>query len=199
MTAGPEEVRDAYSRIADVYIGMFGTSAKVDADDLAFIRRHLAGANGPVLDVGCGPGHITDHLRSLGVDATGIDMVPEFLAYARETFPDGRYRLGVMDALDVADHSVAGILAWYSMIHLPDPGAALAEFRRALTPGGTLVIGFIDGDEVSAYDHKVVTAYRRPVSDLAERLTRAGFTEIEHVRRPAEGKHQAYAAIAAHS
>jgi len=34
-------------------------------------------------DLGCGPGHITGYLRSLGVDATGIDMVPEVIAHAQ--------------------------------------------------------------------------------------------------------------------
>ena len=47
-----------------------------------------------VLDLGCGPGHLTDYLRSLGVDAMGIDMVPEFIAHAKATHPTGRYQLG---------------------------------------------------------------------------------------------------------
>jgi hypothetical protein len=29
-----------------------------------------------VADVGCGPGHVTAHLRGLGVDAFGIDLSP---------------------------------------------------------------------------------------------------------------------------
>ena len=60
-------------------------------DDLAFIGRHLSGQPGTVLDLGCGPGHITDYLRSLGVDATGIDMVPEFIAHAQAAHPSGSY------------------------------------------------------------------------------------------------------------
>ena len=194
-----EQVRDAYASVADLYIDLFGTSQQVHADDLAFIERHLSIRPGNVLDLGCGPGHITAYLRSLGVDATGIDLVPEFIAHAKAAHPTGTYQLGSMKSLDVENHSIAGILAWYSLIHLPPQGLdeVLAEFRRVMAPAGTLVVGFFDGDEVAAFDHKVVTAYRWPVDELSERLTRAGFTEVERQHRPGDGTHRPHAAIAA--
>ena len=194
-----ERVRDAYAAIADLYIDLFGTSRQVQADDLAFIGRHLTIRPGEVLDVGCGPGQITGHLRSLGVDAAGIDVVPEFIAHARAADPAGRYRLGSMSSLDAGDGSVAGILAWFSLIHLPpaELDGVLAGFRQALTPAGPLVVGFFDGDAIEAFDHKVVTAYRWPAGELAERLTRAGFTEVERRHHPGDGTHRPYAAIAA--
>ena len=193
------QVRDGYASVADLYIGLFGTSQQVHADDLALIRRHLSIRPGNVLDLGCGPGHITEYLRSLGVDALGIDLVPEFIAHAKAAHPHGRYHLGSMKSLDVENHSIAGILAWYSLIHLPPPDLddVLAEFRRVLRPAGTLVVGFFDGDEVAAFDHKVVTAYRWPADELSERLTRAGFTEVERQHRPSDGTHRPLAAIAA--
>lgn len=194
-----EQVRDAYASVADLYIGLFGTSEQVHADDLAFIGRHLSIQPGKVLDLGCGPGHITGYLRSLGADAMGIDLVPGFIAHAKAAHPTGRYQLGSMKSLDVENHSIAGILAWYSLIHLPpqDLDGVLAGFRRVMTPAGTLVVGFFDGDEVAPFDHKVVTAYRWPVDELSERLTRAGFTEVERQRRPGDGTHRPHAAIAA--
>lgn len=193
------QVRDAYASVADLYIELFGTSQQVHADDLAFIGRHLSIRPGSVLDLGCGPGHLTGYLRSLGVDASGIDLVPEFIAHAKTAHPDGRYQLGSMKSLDVGNGSLAGILTWYSLIHLPpeDLDGVLAEFRRMLTPAGTLVVGFFDGDEVAAFDHKVVTAYRWPVDEFSERLTRAGFMEVERWRRPSDGTHRPHAAIAA--
>jgi SAM-dependent methyltransferase len=194
-----EQVRQAYASVAEIYIELFGSSQQVHADDLAFIGRHLAARPGPVLDLGCGPGHITGYLRSLGVDATGIDLVPEFIAHAQAADPSGRYQLGSVENLDVADRSIGGILAWYSLIHLPPQrlDGVLAGFRRVMAPAGTLVIAVFDGDEVAAFDHKVVTAYRWPVDELSDRLTRAGFTEIERLRRSGEGR--PHAAIAAHT
>jgi SAM-dependent methyltransferase len=49
---------------------------QVRADDLALIGRHLGRVSGPVLDLGCRPGHLTGFLRSLHNDVTGIDLVP---------------------------------------------------------------------------------------------------------------------------
>ncbi|MFY1615998.1 class I SAM-dependent DNA methyltransferase [Micromonospora sp. WMMD736] len=196
---GTERVRQAYGAVADLYIELFGTREQVHPDDLAFIGRHLAGRPGPVLDLGCGPGHLTDHLRSLGADATGIDIVPEFIDHARATHPGGSYRLGSLDDLDVADHSLTGILAWYSLIHLPPErlDGVLTTFRRALAPSGALVLGLFSGDEVDAFDHKVTTAYRWPVDEISARLTRAGFTEVERLERPDGGPHRPHYAIAA--
>lgn len=195
-----DDVRRAYGALAEQYIELVG-STQVPADDLALIARHLAIRPGAVLDVGCGPGHLTAHLRSLDVDATGLDLVPEFIDHARATHPGGRYELGSMHQLPVPDRSVAGILAWYSLIHLPPDrlDGVLAELRRAMAPAGTLVVGFFDGDAVVAFDHKVVTAYRWPVDAFAERLRQAGFTEVERRRRPgvAEPGRRPHAAIAA--
>lgn len=54
-----------------------------------------------------------------------------------------------MTELDLPDHFVAGILSWYSTIHLT-PSAldgVLTEFRRLLAPSGVLVVGFFDSDD----------------------------------------------------
>ncbi len=193
-----EQVRQSYASLADLYIELFGTSQRVHPDDLAFIGRHLGSQHGAVLDLGCGPGHITGYLRTLGADATGIDMVPEFIDHARAAHPDGRYELGSIEHLAAA-HSVAGILAWYSLIHLPpeDLHGVLTGFRRAMASAGMLVLGFFGGDEVAAFDHKVVTAYRWPADEMSKRLARAGFTEVERLQRRADGDHRAHVAVAA--
>ncbi len=113
-----EQVRQAYGAMADRYIELFDDRAEVHADDLDLIARHLSIRPGAVLDVGCGPGHLTAYLRSLDVDATGIDLVPEFIRHADAAHADCQFILGSMDRLPICDGSVAGILAWYSLIHL---------------------------------------------------------------------------------
>lgn len=194
-------MRDAYSSVVERYIRLIAAEWRVDAEDTALVRRHLTGLPGPVLDLGCGPGHWTGHLHSLGVDVTGIDLVPEFVDHARATHPGPEFRLGSMTELDVPDDGVAGILSWYSTIHLPPPelDRVLAEFRRLLAPAGSLVIGFFDSEDVvAAFDHKVATAYRWPVDVFAERLSRAGFVEVERLQEQVpERPDRLYAALAA--
>lgn len=198
-----EPVRRAYGVMADRYIELFGHVDQVHVDDLDLIARHLAIGHGAVVDVGCGPGHLTAHLRSFGVEATGIDHVPAFIDHARSTYPGSRYVLGSIDRLPVSDRSVAGMLAWYSLIHVPpdDLDSVLAELRRAMAPSGVLVVGFFDADVVEAFEHKVVTAFRWPIDEFSARLRRAGFTEIERQQRPGElapgaRPHAAIAAVA---
>jgi SAM-dependent methyltransferase len=194
-------VRDAYSSRSEQYIGLFDGTGQDHEDDVALVRRYLTGLTGPVLDLGCGPGHWTAYLRSLGADVTGVDLVPEFIAHARASHPGSDFQLGSMTELDVPDHAVAGILAWYSTIHLApsELDGVLTEFRRLLAPGGVLVLGFFDSeDDVAAFDHKVVTAYRWPVDVLAEHLSTAGFVELQRRRHQVPDRpDRRYAAVAA--
>jgi SAM-dependent methyltransferase len=196
-----QSVRDAYSSMSEQYIALFDGGWQAHVDDMALVGGHLAGLEGAVLDLGCGPGHWTAYLHSLGSDVTGIDLVGEFIDHARANFPGPEFRLGSMTELDVPDHSVAGILSWYSTIHLPpqELDHVLTEFRRMLTPSGRLVIGFFDShDEVAAFDHKVLTAYRWPVDEFAALLAKAGFTELQRLRQQFPDRpDRRYAAIAA--
>ena len=194
-----ERIRDAYGGQAQLYIELFGSVAHAHDEDLSFITQHLSIRPGAALDVGCGPGHFTELLRLRGVDASGIDLVPRFVEHARTAYPQGTYEVGSMDRLPVAESALAGVLAWYSLIHVQpdDLDGVLAELRRAIVLGGTLVVGFFDGEEVAAFEHKVVTAWRWPVDEFAKRLRASGFSEIDRARRSAQDGQRAHAAIAA--
>ena len=194
-------MRDAYSSKAEQYLQLVEHEWRNDDDDAALVRRHLTGLAGPVLDLGCGPGHWTAFLHELGADVTGVDVVPEFIAHARATRPGPEFRLGSMTELDAPEHSLAGILAWYSTIHLPPPDLdrVLTGFRRLLATGGVLVVGFFDSDDdVTVFDHKVITAYRWPADVLAAHLAEAGFHEVQRLQQQSpERPDRRYAAIAA--
>ncbi|BBY31394.1 class I SAM-dependent DNA methyltransferase [Mycolicibacterium sediminis] len=191
-------VRRRYTEMADVYIDMFGATARVDPEDLAFLERSLGSCHGTVLDAGCGPGHLTAYLKNLGVSAKGIDLVPAFISSARSNWPDLDFTVGSLHRLDTPDGTLDGILAWYSLIHCEPAELAtvLDEFRRTLRDGGRLVVGFFDGDEIEPFDHKVTTAYRWPVDELSRRLSVAGFTEVERLRRAGTSSTRPHAALA---
>ena len=196
-----QPVRDAYSSKWERYVALYGDDWQPHEEELSLIRGHLTGLPGPVLDVGCGPGHWTADLHAQGVGVTGIDLVPEFIAYARAHHPGPSFRLGSMTEVQAPAHSLAGVLAWYSTIHLPpaDLDQVLGALAGLLAESGVLVIGFFDSDDgVAAFDHAVVTAYRWPVDVFAERLAQAGFSEVDRLlQQLPERPDRKYAAIAA--
>ncbi|MCI2237797.1 class I SAM-dependent methyltransferase [Paenibacillus sp. TRM 82003] len=193
------DVQRAYSSLAQQYIDLLGSVETVHPDDLRLIEQHLGHLNGPVLDLGCGPGHLTGFLQSSGCQVAGIDLVPEFITHARQAHPDVPFEVGSLTDVARPDASVAGVLAWYSLIHL-EPGqldGALASIRRLLAPGGSLVVGFFEGQACEPFEHKVTTAYRWPVDELANRLASAGFVEVERSQRPQGGERRPHAVLAA--
>ncbi|GGZ85880.1 class I SAM-dependent methyltransferase [Streptomyces echinoruber] len=186
---------DAYDAVAVRYVELFRDA--LDALPLdravlaAFAELVRSTGAGPVAELGCGPGWVTAHLRDLGLDVFGVDLSPVMIELARKAYPDLRFEVGSMDALDLADGTLRGIVSWYSVIHIPprDVPAYLTEFRRMLAPGGHLLLAFFEseGGPVAAFDHKVLTAYRWPVDELAKPAGEAGFTEVGRMlREPGE-------------
>ncbi len=171
------QVRDAYAARAAEYITLFGSIDATAEQDRECVLAWASGLHGRILDVGCGPGQWTDYLSGQGFDVEGVDPVPEFIAEARRRHPGVAYRIGHAGRLGVEDASLAGVLAWYSLIHTaPDQiDALLAEFVRCIGPGGGLVIGFVEGPELAPFDHAVTTAYSWPIDALAARVEQAGF------------------------
>ncbi|MFE7036705.1 class I SAM-dependent DNA methyltransferase [Streptomyces sp. NPDC057621] len=150
----------------------------------------LVGARGggPVADVGCGTGRITGHLRELGLDVFGIDLSPGMIEVARRDHPGVRFELGSMTDLALADASAAGLVAWYSLIHIPDSeiGSVLAHFHRVLQPGGPLLLSFHLGDtshlKTEGYGgHPMkVRVHRRQHDRTIAWLDQAGFDVETH-------------------
>lgn len=194
-----ERVTAAYSARADEYAALLGSMDAVHPDDRALVDAWAAGRGGPLVDAGCGPGHWTAHLALRGHRVSDIDAVPEFIEHARRTHDASvDFRVGSLDALPLADGSVDGVLAWYSVIH-HEPSrisVPLEEFRRVLTPGGGLLLGFFASAVVEAFDHAVVTAYRWPVASLAALLDEAGLDVVEVHTRTGPG-HRPHGAISA--
>ncbi|MET7451340.1 class I SAM-dependent methyltransferase [Streptomyces sp. NPDC005574] len=149
---------------------------------------------GPVADLGCGPGHVTAHLQSLGLTAFGVDLSPETVAVARRRHPDLRFDEGSMTDLDLADGSLGGIVAWYSIVHTPPEllPVVFAEFHRVLAPGGHLLMAFKAGDRLrhleNAYGHELsLDVYWVSPDHIAELLDQAGLlVDARLIREPNE-------------
>jgi SAM-dependent methyltransferase len=190
------DTRASYDAIATVYAERFRDELAARPLDRAmlagFAELVRAAGAGPVADVGCGPGRVTGYLNDLGLPVFGIDLSPEMIAVARRTYPGLRFEVGSMLALDVPDAALGGVLAWYSVIHVPDERVpeAFAEFCRVLAPGGLVLLAFQVGDEVvhvaEARGHPVALDYRwRQPEWVAELLGRAGLAvRAQLLRQP---------------
>ncbi|WP_134323386.1 class I SAM-dependent methyltransferase [Cumulibacter soli] len=170
-------VRDAYTARSAEYINLFGTIDSAAAADRQFVLDWATGLDGPVIDVGCGPGQWTNFLAQNSIDVRGIDPVSAFVDAARQRYPTCTFSVGRAEQLELADASVGGILAWCSLIHTAphEIAAALDEFARCLRPHGGLALGFFEGPELVAFEHAVTTAYYWPMDELASRVQDAGF------------------------
>jgi SAM-dependent methyltransferase len=200
-----ETTRIAYDIVAASYAELmeeeFGKNGPVERGMLAAFSE-LVGT-GPVVEVGCGQGRIAAHLAGLGLAVWGLDLSPEMIAQARKRYPDLRFEVGSMTELDLPDGSLAGIVAWYSIIHIPPAvhPKIFAEFHRVLAPGGLALLAFQVGDETrhitEAYGHDNLSydAHRLQPDRIAAQLVDAGFAmNTQTVRQPAgwEPTPQAY-------
>ncbi len=127
---------------------------------------------GWVCDLGCGPAQIARYLRDRGVNVLGVDLSAGMLAQARRLNPDLQFVQSSMLALGFGSGTLSGVVAFYSVIHIPRPQVvdALREVHRVLQPGGLLLMAFHLGYEDSHHEE----LFGRPVS-----LDVALFTTLE--------------------
>ena len=143
-------VRTSYDRVADNYVEMDLGDVRphpwlrAAVDGFASCVRRL----GPVLDVGCGPGHVTAYLAELGLDVSGVDLSPRMIVHARRLHPDQRFAVASATDLNLEPSSLGGILGWWSLFNLPRTvlPPVLESFGRALEPGGHVIIATHMGD-----------------------------------------------------
>ncbi|MEV6320320.1 class I SAM-dependent methyltransferase [Nocardia sp. NPDC051787] len=196
--------RSAYDDVADLYAELFRHQLDGQPLDRAmlgvFAELVADNGSGPVADLGCGPGRVTAHLATLDMQVFGIDLSSRMIALARAEYPHLSFDQGSLEQLPIGDGELGGIVAWYSLIHIPPDRVpqVLDEFSRVLAGKGHLLLAFQTADlseAVQAFDHKVTCAYRWAPKRLARLLTDAGFTMVARMvrePRPDERFGQAY-------
>jgi ubiquinone/menaquinone biosynthesis C-methylase UbiE len=96
-----------------------------------------------VLEVGCGSGLFTRSLAMRCEKLIANDLEPRYVAQTRARTADLdniEYLIG--DARDLQLESVADVIVMISVLpEIPEPSRALEACRRALRPGGRIVIG----------------------------------------------------------
>ncbi|HXU46930.1 MAG TPA: class I SAM-dependent methyltransferase [Thermoanaerobaculia bacterium] len=197
MSRTDDSLRTSYDSVAAAYVEhLYSELARKPLD------RHLLNRfaeevrdRGTVGDLGCGPGHVARYLHDQGIAVLGVDLSPEMVRWARQLNPGLEFRAGDLRSLDLTDGSLAGIVAFYSVIHLEatELDVAFVEFRRVLAPGGVLLVSFHVGDRTLHLDDLWGQAVSLDFHFLLPRdviasLQKAGFAVTEIVERePYEG------------
>ncbi|HUS14624.1 MAG TPA: methyltransferase domain-containing protein [Chloroflexia bacterium] len=185
-------LQSGYDAVADEYAAHFLHELDHKPLDRALLDWFAGQVRdrGVVADMGCGPGQIGRYLHDRGVPMVGIDLSPAMVALAQQITPAIPFGQGNMLALAEADDSWAGIVAFYSLVHLPSKQlpVALAEFYRVLRPGGLLLLSFHLGDERvhldDWWDHPVaLDFYFHQRATMEAALMAVGFTVEAYLER----------------
>jgi SAM-dependent methyltransferase len=130
---------------ADAYLRFMGRYSKPLAEQ--YVDLVGVGAGDRVLDVGCGPGVLTEPLlQRCGHDAVAaVDPSPSFVDAMRVRFPGLDVRRGTAEELPYADDAFDAALAQLVVHFMQDPVTGLREMGRVTRAGGVV--------SASVWDH----------------------------------------------
>jgi SAM-dependent methyltransferase len=183
------DIEATYDKIADQYVAHIYDELRHKPLDRQLLDRFALRVRGEGVscDIGCGPGHVTRYLHEQGVEVCGLDLSQGMIERARRLNPGIEFQQGDLLALNVADGTWAGLVSFYSIVHIPrgEIVRALRELKRVLRPGGLLLLAFhigddlIHRDELWGHEVKIDFLLFRP-DEMAGYLRSAGF-EIEEI------------------
>jgi SAM-dependent methyltransferase len=188
------DTRATYDTVARRYADAIAGELANKPFDREFLDRfaELVKDRGHVVELGAGPGHVAAYLQGRGVDVSALDLSAQMVDEAKRLFPGLQAVVGDMLDLPYANGSLAGVIAFYSIIHFDDDQLerAFAEMSRVLRVGGAAALAFHVGDEVvhreQWWEMPVVLDSRfLPVELVTRLLTKAGFELVSaEVREP---------------
>src|SRR5688572_14521655 len=174
----------------DRFMGRYTSSLAADFAEAAGVAGGMR-----VLDVGCGPGGLTEELaRRVGADnVAAIDPAPQFAAACQTRHPGADVREGVAEALPWDDDSFDVTLCSLVVAFMKDADQGVREMRRVTRAGGTVAACMWDiagggmtmlktfWDAAGSVDPSAAGEQRRPgvtQGDLGDRFRRAGLQDV---------------------
>lgn len=121
------------------------------------------------LEVACGPGIISRALAPRVAEVVGVDLTPAMVELARREAAaagvgNARFQVADATALPFPAASFAGAVTRFSLHHIPNPAACVAEMARVVVPGGYVAIAdhLTAADAAEAAWHQQVERLRDP-------------------------------------
>jgi ubiquinone/menaquinone biosynthesis C-methylase UbiE len=186
------KVEIQYDTIAKEYAEAFSGDHEKKPKDQEILRRFSQeiGQRRPVWDFGCGPGQTANYLNNLGLEISGLDLSEKILEQARTIHPEIHLRKGNILALEFENDSIAGVVAFYAIVHLTaeQVGIAFREVFRVLQPGGIFLFTYHVGEETihlgEFLGKKIDIDFMFFTTDfISSCLKDSGFKKIEVIER----------------
>jgi len=170
----------AYSKMGEKYLKK--TDGLIPPKFSDFLE--LLPKGGLALDVGCAGGRDSKRLLKRGFEVIGIDLVDEFLKYAKINVPEAKFLKMDVSELNFPANKFDVILANAILLHLEKEKAlkALENLYKVLKPGGKIFIGVKMGQGTSCTTDKLSDERRLFVyynkAEIEEVVEKSGFKII---------------------
>jgi SAM-dependent methyltransferase len=145
------------------------------------VRRLLpvVGREARILDIGCGPGIVVDHLRRAGLECAGVDLGAPPPATA-EVAPHLTLSASAFDLPAATRAAVTVLLLMDVLEHLPAPADFLAECRRAFPAAKHVFVTLPARMEIwSSYDEHYGHYKRYTLEEVPSLLARTDLRVVE--------------------
>ncbi|MBF0274429.1 MAG: class I SAM-dependent methyltransferase [Nitrospinae bacterium] len=154
----------------------------------AFVKECLAlESRDCVLEIGFGPGKLINEMANITTEGTveGVDFSKAMINQAQKEnighIASGRVLLHECECslLPFEDEAFDKLCSTNTLYFWKKPEDYFAEMFRVLRPGGKVVIGFRDDEQMSNLDlsEDIFNSFSK--SDMVDLLTNAGFKEAE--------------------
>jgi len=113
-----------------------------------------------ILDLGCGPGQLTQKIAERGADVTGLDASPEMIGQARQNYPKLRFVLEDAARMQF-DGEFDAVFSNAALHWMLDALAVARAVARALRHNGRLVAELGGRGNIAQIEHAIATVAAR--------------------------------------